>query len=262
MMKKNIVYSWWFKVILILLEFCPIITQNPYNPQNTTILIGDVLKHPFINDVGFALVIAKIVLLLILIIPFTKNKYSHKFILGYYTIILLISGLFQNMSNTEYGFTFIVGNMILEFSVAGFCLYDFIKNKSVIAKEDINKKSLWIIPLMFLALLMPYTINNNTVIPSVNSIFTNEAGVTYCMITPVIIGILILFNKEINKPTLHIISFVGAIFGVLNAMTWFGVDIQNWWMGILHLPLLILSIYGLIVSKNKQSDNKKVNICD
>ena len=71
------------------------------------------------------------------------------------------------------------------------------------------------------------------------------------MITPVIIGICILFNKKIYKPTLYIISFVGFIFGLLNMMTWFGFNIQNWCMGVLHLPLLILSIYGLIISKNK-----------
>lgn len=102
-------------------------------------------------------------------------------------------------------------------------------------------------------MLMPYSVQNGIVTPSINSILTNEAGVTYCMITPVIIGIFILFDKNIYKPTLHIISYLGLIFGLLNLMTWFGFNTQNWWMGILHLPLLILSIYGLIESKNKLS---------
>ena len=56
---------------------------------------------------------------------------------------------------------------------------------------------------------MPYNIKNNTIVPSISTIFTNEAGVTYCMITPVILGIL-------------------------------------------HLPLLIISIYGLRISKMKK----------
>ena len=58
------------------------------------------------------------------------------------------------------------------------------------------------------------------------------------MITPVIIGMLILFSKNINKATLKVISFVGFSFGIFNMMTWFGFNIENWWMGILHLPLL------------------------
>ena len=52
--------------------------------------------------------------------------------------------------------------------------------------------------------------------PSISTIFTNEAGVTYCMITLVIIGMLILFSKNINKATLNVISFVGLSFGILN----------------------------------------------
>ena len=98
---------------------------------------------------------------------------------------------------------------------------------------------------------MPYNIKNNTIVPSISTIFTNEAGVTYCMITPVILGIL-LFSKNINKATLNIISFVGLSFGIFNMMTWFGFNIKDWWMGILHLPLLIISIYGLRISKMKK----------
>ena len=52
--------------------------------------------------------------------------------------------------------------------------------------------------------------------PSISTIFTNEAGVTYCMITLVIIGMLILFSKNINKATLNVISFVSLSFGIFN----------------------------------------------
>lgn len=106
--------------------------------------------------------------------------------------------------------------------------------------------------LMILAFLMPYIIENNKIMPSISTIFTNEAGVTYCMITPVIIGMLILFSKNIDKATINIISFVGLSFGIFNMMTWFGFNIKDWWMGILHLPLLIISIYGLRISKIKK----------
>lgn len=131
------------------------------------------------------------------------------------------------MSYTEYGFTFIIGNMIVQYIIAICCFNDIIKGKSKISKEALNKKALWIIPLMTLAFLMPYNIKNNTIVPSISTIFTNEAGVTYCMITPVILGILILFSKNINKATLNIISFVGLSFGIFNMMTWFGFNIKD-----------------------------------
>lgn len=250
-MKKNIVYKWWFKIIILLSMFLPIITETEYNPQNTNILIGEILQHPYINNIGVGLIIAKVFLAIIFILPFIIKENSQKIILWYYIIILFITGLFQNMSKTEYGFSFIIGNMLAQSIVAIFCACDLFKNKSKISKENLNKRALWIIPLMLLALFMPYIVKDNAVTPSINSIVNNEAGVTYCMITPIMIGICILFKKEIFKPTLHIISFVGFIFGVFNMMTWFGINPQNWWMGILHLPLFIISIYGLIISNNK-----------
>ena len=64
-------------------------------------------------------------------------------------------------------------------------------------------------------------------------IFLNEAGVTY-------------------KPLLSFISYVGFVFGLLNMMTWFAMQNQNWWMGVIHLPLLILSFYGLVISKKEK----------
>lgn len=131
------------------------------------------------------------------------------------------------MRRIDYGFTFIIGNMIVQYIIAICCFNDIIKGKSKISKEDLNKKALWIIPLMTLAFLMPYNIKNNTIVPSISTIFTNEAGVTYCMITPVILGILILFSKNINKATLNIISFVGLSFGIFNMMTWFGFNIKD-----------------------------------
>lgn len=67
-----------------------------------------------------------------------------------------------------------------------------------------------------------------------------------------ILGILILFSKNINKATLNVISFVGVSLGIFNMMTWFGFNIKDCWMGILQLPLLIISIYGLRISKMKK----------
>ena len=249
---EKFIYKKWFKILLVLVMFCPLITEQKYNHQYTTNVIGSVLEHPYINNIGVGLIITKIILLVVCLLPLLMKEKSCKYILGYYGVILLFVGLFQNMSNTEYGFTFIIGNMIVQYIVSICCFNDVIKSKSKISKEDLNKKALWIIPLMILAFLMPYIIENNKIIPSISTIFTNEAGVTYCMITPVIIGMLILFSKNIDKATINIISFVGLSFGIFNMMTWFGFNIKDWWMGILHLPLLIISIYGLKISKIKK----------
>ncbi len=87
---------------------------------------------------------------------------------------------------------------------------------------------------------------------------TNEAGVTYCMITPVVIGALVLLDGQVAPATLSLISFVGLYFGIVNLLTWWRLTPENWWMGVLHLPLLILASYGLIVARSAWQQRRSV----
>ena len=139
---EKVIYKKWFKILLVIIMFCPLITEQKYNSQYTTDVIGSVLQHPFINNIGIGLIIAKIVLLGICLLPLFVKEKSCKYILGYYGVILLFVGLFQNMSYTEYGFTFIIGNMIVQYIVSICCFNDVIKSKSKISKGDLNKKAL------------------------------------------------------------------------------------------------------------------------
>ncbi len=82
--------------------------------------------------------------------------------------------------------------------------------------------------------------------------FTNEAGLTYCMITPIILGIFLLFPNKIDMQTHFITAFVGFIFGIFNIMNWFILQPVFWWMGILHMPLILLSLYSFIVLRKKE----------
>lgn len=66
---EKIIYKKWVKILLVLIMFCPLITQQKYNSQYTTNVIGSVLQHPFINNIGVGFIIAKIVLLGICLSP-------------------------------------------------------------------------------------------------------------------------------------------------------------------------------------------------
>lgn len=255
-LKKPLGHTIWFKVFLTILVFLPAYTQIAYDPAKTTDVVTEVMAQPLIASIAWILPIAKALLLVAVFLPLVSDKFVQRFLLGYYALILLIIGLMQNMSFTaDYGFTWLIGNTLVQFVVLGFCFTDVLKNKTIISKQNFVKGRLWIVALMFLAFLMPYSVNSaNIVHPSFTlNVLFNESGVTYCMITPVIIGVLLLFSKGVYKPTLSIISYVGFIFGLLNIMTWFVMQTENWWMGVLHLPLVILSFYGLLVAHKEKS---------
>lgn len=245
----------WMKIVLAILLFVPSYTQVPYEPTDTPLVVASVMMNPFITSRTWLLPVFKFSLLGIAIAPFILTENTEKIIMGYYVLLLAIVGIFQNMAQTEsFGFAWLIGNTFVEFVVLGYCLFDLFYHKSQIRPEHLNLRRWWVIPLMVLSYLMPYAVTNTgVVIPEFTaSVLLNEAGVTYCMITPVILGILILFSKGIYRPTLSVISYVGLLFGLLNVVTWFVIQSASWWMGVLHLPLLIISFSGLLLAAKER----------
>jgi len=78
----------------------------------------------------------------------------------------------------------------------------------------------------------------------------NEAMVTGCMIIPVTLVVAVLFCHRINLLAIKVTAFIGAIFGITNMIVWFILNPAMWVMGVLHLPLLIVSVYVLILCRN------------
>lgn len=241
-----------FKILLLLLFFTPAYTQIPYDPIYTPEVIASVLSQPLIEHIAFLLPLSKVFLFLIVIaVMINPSRYSRLFF-GYYIFLLIIVGIFQNMAVTQdYGFSWLIGNSLVIFIVAGFCLFDFSKRNTIFSRKNFEMKRLWVLIPMLLAFLMPYSMNAQGVIePGFGwTVFMNESGVTYCMITPVMVGVMILFLKDTYQPTLFIVSFIGFVFGLMNMLTWFVFQAESWWMGVLHLPLMILSSYALYLNR-------------
>ncbi len=99
-------------------------------------------------------------------------------------------------------------------------------------------------------------------------LFANGAGQAFCMMTPLYIGILTIYYPIINIVTLRITSIVGLIAALVNFYIEFILyPDKMWWVGVLHLPLLIISFYGLILSliyqppKTEHMDSEYYRTC-
>lgn len=258
-MKKPLGHTIWLKVVLTILVFIPAYAQLPYDPQKTSDVVAAVLSRPLIMSITWLLPIFKALLLTVVVLSMIIPIVSKKLLLGYYAFILLLVAAFQNAAHTaEYGFVFLTGNALIQLAALAFCLLDVIRTETGIKDTKFNKRRLWIIPLMLLAFLMPYSADSgNLVHPSFAlNVLCNEAGVTYCMVTPVVIGLLLLYSKDTDKATLSVVSYVGLLFGLFNMSTWFIMQPENWWMGVLHLPLLIIAFYGLVAAYCEKSKTK------
>ena len=104
----------------------------------------------------------------------------------------------------------------------------------------------WVVPLAFLAFWYP--LNQDTFLPDFNPIylFTNVAGLTFCMMTPVYLAILLLHYPQINIATLRVTGLAGIIIASYNILlNFFMYPDLLWWNGVLHIPLLMISGYAL-----------------
>jgi len=248
--------KWWFYLILIAVGFVPSVTQKPVDPQQTSLIIQDVLQKPLIYEIPAIFPLVKIALAFFMI---TAAVYGSGFKKGFhYLVIILLAGIavFQNISfETRFGYAVVLGNILIQLAVVIFWIYEAGAGKNEYRIE--SRISWWkIICLIlgFFAFWMPAGEGVMGFYPA--DILMNEAMVTYCMVTPVLLAFLFLFYPKINIPVLRVMSFVGLYYGILNMMTWFWMNTEFWWMGVVHLPLLINSAAGLIVSLRIKKANK------
>lgn len=246
--------KWWFFLIFILIQFIPPYASKGFEVAETGKFIGEVLSHSLVYNFPTFYSIFKILpLVLVICIILLRDRIARIFNL-YVAITYLLFAFLQNIAFTEkYGLAIITINMVMFLLVALFWLWEALVQKNDFTSPTKLSKKYWIIPLVFLAFWYP--INPETMGPDFNILYllTNEAGLTFCMMTPVYISLLILYYPRINLVTLRVTSLVGAIIGFYNILTNFILfPSLLWWNGILHLPLISISIYGLIISLRKK----------
>lgn len=244
----------WFRILLAACFVIPAVGEVPYDPAETPDVVRAVLQDPYAVSVAALLPLAKLALAVAAALPFLGVRWSGRILLGYYTGILIAVAFLQNMGDTvQFGYAWLIGNTVVQVVVAAWCLIDLVNGRTTLSRENLRPRRLWLLPLMALALLMPYDLDAGQITPSLASVLGNEAGVTYCMITPVVLGVLLVFPDAVDRRTLSVISFVGLIFGLINLAVWFGLNPQDWWMGVLHIPLVITASYGLIESRHRKT---------
>lgn len=247
-MIEKIIKKWWFYVALLILSFIPSITQITTSPEQISSVIKEVLQNSLIYKIEFLFPIAKIALIILLLGPFIWKNVFRRIFPILISLILIFVLLFQNISlETQFGYAILLGNILIQLVVVFFWIYEVKVQKNDFSKLHITWWKIVCLLLGFVAFWMPA--KNGLMHFSVSDILLNEAGLAYCMITPVILAILLLYFPNINIATLRITAFVGLYFGIMNMITWFVLSTEYWWMGVLHLPLLIISCIGFILSR-------------
>ena len=247
--------KWWFLLLFILLgTIVPPIVTRGFDPAKIGEIILYLLDHALIGYLppSFYIVFKIIPIVLIFFLLLSGNRVRRIFSL-YVGIAYLLFAVLQGIAITErYGFGIVTGNFIQMLIIAAFWFWEASINENNFSPQKIPIIRYWVVPLAFLAFWAP--INLETMQPDFNFVylFTNSAGLAFCMMTPVYLAILTLYYPKVNIAVLRVTSLVGIIIGFWNMVVNFLIEPDIlWWNGVLHLPLVFISIYAFILSFRK-----------
>lgn len=229
----------------------PPVVERGFDPSGTSAVVQAVLKHPIVDDLPWLLIAAKYALLGVTVACLLRPSLLGRLGWGYYAAALVVISVGQNVANTDrYGLAWLAGDTLIELVVAGFVVIDVRQRLTRVEPHHLHRGRRWLLIPMALAWWFPYGMQGDVVRPALTwGALVNESGLTFCMVTPVVLGLMLLYADGVHAPTLAVASWAGLLFGIVNVLTWFALVPDSWWMGVLHLPLLLISGYGSWLSR-------------
>ncbi len=251
---ERLTRKWWFIALFILLQFfVPPYASKGFDWAETGEVIGHILSNALIYSIPRLYPVFQVIPIILVICLLLFNQKVSRLLSIYAGISYVLFAVLQNISITEqYGPAIVLVNVIMFLLVAAAWFMEAAAGKNDFTPVRRPWWRYWVVPAALLAFWYP--LHPVTYGPYFNPayLFTSCSGLTFCMMTPVYLAILTLYYPKVNLLTLRITSLVGLIIGFYNMQVNF-VFIPEllWWSGVLHLPLVALSIYGLVLSLKK-----------
>ena len=215
-------------------------------------LVRRALSQPLIYTFPALMPVAKAIPVILIIGVAVLGNRMKRIFNAYVALLYLALACFQNTALTDtYGLVIITSNLVLFLIVALLWMWEVVAERNDFQPRRQPLWKWWVAPLALLAFLAP--IDASTMSPDFSPVhlLTNESGLTYCMMTPVILAMMTLYHPAVNLAVLRVSSFVGMMLGTMNMLMWFVVIPPGWWMGVLHIPLLAISVYAFVLAHQR-----------
>jgi len=235
-------------IALFLCVFLPTYASVPFEQQKMMLVIRDVFLQTSVTFLWLSPLIHVATIMLIVAI-FRYRQKTGRVADAYFGILFLFIAFSNHIAITEnYGLVVITGNVVQIFVVGLFWLWDVLRPRNIFVFQRLPVWRYWVIILATLAFWSPI---NPDLSPNFSPLLllTSSFGVMFCPTTPVVIALLTLIYPNVNKYVLGVTSFVGFLIGVFNAISLFIMPGYSVWNFVLHLPLILISLYGLLIAK-------------
>ncbi|MFH1929405.1 MAG: hypothetical protein ABIK79_14705 [Chloroflexota bacterium] len=242
---------WLYPVIyalLVVISMLPPSAEKPYAYQDTQDVIINLLMVAVKPYEAFAPVFHVATIAIIILIVALEERMG-RVLAAYMGLNYLVIALASSMGTTEkYGFVIHTGALIAEVVMGIAWIVVAFRGELQTSFRRVPWHRWLLLPLALLAFWAPWAAEGTAIRPYFNPLLlltSPDYGLTYCLTTPVFLFLLVLFYPRVNAFAYRITAFNGLLYGLFNLSHFFSPD--RMWMGVLHLPLLFISLYALVL---------------
>ncbi|BAJ64696.1 MULTISPECIES: hypothetical protein [Anaerolinea] len=243
--------------LLVVIAFLPLITAVPYDPRNTSEVIFEILSYALIPYANWGIAF-HILTLLVIGIAIWKPRSGGRLIAGYFGLNYLVIAFTQTRALTPtYGYAIHTGALIVEVLLGLLWLWVAWKDKLRISFQNVPFWRWLLLPLAILTFWSPIAMQGNRIVPNFDPLLlltSPDYGLAFCFMTPVFLFLLILAYPQVDLLALRLTAFNALLYALFNLNHW--AVPERLWMGVMHLPLLILSLTALVLAHKRRPVNR------
>jgi len=253
---KNLTSRKWFYPVvyglLIVVSMLPPITQVAYDPRDTQDVIMSILMVSILPYRSWGWVFHVATLGVIALAVF-RPQIAGRAMATYFGVNYFLIAALQTHAVTEtYGFAVQTGALVATVLLGVLWLWVAWRDRLQASFRGVPPWRWALLPLALLVFWSPITLQGDKVVPNFDLLLlltSPDYGLAYCFVTPVFLFLLILFHPQVDPFAFRVTAFNGLIYGLLNLTHWFDPD--RVWMGVLHIPLLVIPLVALFMSARK-----------
>jgi hypothetical protein len=239
-------HDWWFLSLLLLPQILPPYSSHGYALQEWGAVNEYIITHSIKGFSSGFLPVFRIIPLVMLITAFAEGRKISRLFSFYIGLSNVFFAFLQSISISEtWGMAICTANLVTFLLLAVLWFIETAHPKNLIEIRKHNALKFW--PLMLALIAFWEPVNPHTLLSDFDPVhlLTSGAGLSFCMATPLYLAVLILSFPQVNKTLLACTGFIGFYIGISNLLLEFVIIPEYWWIGVLHFPLVILSLYGL-----------------
>ena len=253
MKSKKLTERTWFYVVvfvvLVIISMLPLITEESYDPRKTQDVIMCILQNAIAPPYRAWGWIFHVGTLAVIALAAFRPDIGGRAIAGYFGLNhFAIAAVQTNAVTEEYGFAIQTGALVSNILLGLIWLWVAWKDKLQASFKNVPTWRWALFPLALLVFWSPIGMVGDRVVPNFNPLLlltSPDYGFAYCFMTPVFLFLLILFYPNVNTFAYRVTALNALIYGLFNLSHWSSPDTM--WMGVMHLPLQILSIVALLM---------------